>query len=64
MGYYVYHKLDGAKYWTRIAVLNDATSYVDKDVVAGKTYAYTVKAFYGYTMSGYYEDGIKCQYTK
>ncbi len=62
MGYYVYHKLDGAKYWTRIAVLNDATSFVDKDVVKGKTYAYTVKAFYGYTMSGYYEDGPKCQY--
>lgn len=64
MGYYVYHKVEGARYWTRIAVLNDATSFVDKDVVAGKTYAYTVKAFYGYTMSSYYEDGPKCQYTK
>ncbi|MBR6551718.1 MAG: hypothetical protein IKT89_02640, partial [Clostridia bacterium] len=29
-----------------------------------KTYAYTVKAFYGYTMSGYYEDSLKCQFIK
>ena len=60
-GYYVYHKLEGAKYWTRIAVVTDgSTSYVDTDVEDGKTYIYTVKAFYGYTMSSYDADGIEC----
>ena len=62
MGYYVYHKAEGAKYWTRIAVLNDATSYVDTDVAEDTTYTYTVKAFYGYTMSGYHENGPECKY--
>lgn len=64
MGYYVYHKAEGAKYWTRIATLNDATSYIDTAVEENKTYAYTVKAFYGYTMSGYHEDSLKCQFIK
>lgn len=58
-GYYVYHKLEGAKYWTRIAVVTDgSTSYVDTDVEDGKTYVYTVKAFYGYTMSSYDAAGV------
>ncbi len=60
MGYYVYHKAEGAKHWRRIAVLNDATSFVDKEPAANSTYLYTVKAFYGYTMSSYYQDGLKC----
>lgn len=60
-GYYVYHKLEGARYWTRIAVVTDgSTSYIDTDVKDGETYVYTVKAFYGYTMSSYDAEGIEC----
>ena len=59
-GYYVYHKAEGAKSWRRIAVLGNTTSYVDKLPAQGSTYCYTVKAFYGYTMSSYYQCGLKC----
>lgn len=64
MGYYIYHKAEGAKYWTTIATVNNATSFVDKKVVPGTTYAYTAKAYYGYVMSSYYEEGPKCKYVK
>ena len=60
MGYYVYHKAEGAKNWRRIAVLNNETAFVDKGPAEDSTYYYTVKAFYGYTMSSYYKDGLKC----
>lgn len=60
MGYYVYHKAEGAKHWTRIAVLNSETAFVDTAPSQDSTYYYTVKAFYGYTMSSYYKDGLKC----
>lgn len=63
-GYYVYHKLEGAKYWTRIAtVTGGSTSYVDTNVKDGETYIYTVKAFYGYTMSSYDSEGLECLVT-
>ena len=60
-GYYVYHKLAGAKYWTRIATVTDGTSYEDADVKVNSTYQYTVKAFYGYTMSSYDATGLSCK---
>lgn len=60
MGYYVYHKAEGAQNWRRIAVLNNETAFVDTIPSDGSTYYYTVKAFYGYTMSSYYKDGLKC----
>ena len=60
-GYYVYHKLAGAKYWTRIATVTNGTSYVDADVKVNSTYQYTVKAFYGYTMSSYDATGLSCK---
>lgn len=61
-GYYVYHKAEGDKYWRRIAVLgeNNGTSFVDTIPTQDSTYIYTVKAFYGYTMSSYLKDGLKC----
>lgn len=59
-GYYVYHKAEGAKSWRKIAVLGNQTAYVDKVPSKGSTYYYTVKAFYGYTMSSYYKNGLKC----
>lgn len=60
-GYYVYHKLAGAKYWTRIATVTNGTTYVDADVKLNSTYQYTVKAFYGYTMSSYDAEGLSCK---
>lgn len=60
-GYYVYHKLAGARYWTRIATVTTGTSYVDSDVKLNSTYQYTVKAFYGYTMSSYDTEGVSCK---
>ncbi len=59
-GYYVYHKAENAPYWRRIAVLGNDTSFVDTLPSKDSTYNYTVKAFYGYTMSSYYKDGLKC----
>lgn len=61
-GYYVYHKLVGAKYWTRIAtVANTKTSYVDADVKLNSTYQYTVKAYYASLMSSYDAIGLRCK---
>ncbi len=61
-GYYVYHKLVGAKYWTRIATVNNTkTSYVDKDVKLNSTYQYTVKAYYSKLMSSYDATGLRCK---
>ncbi len=61
-GYYVYHKQVGAKYWTRIATVNNKkTSYVDSDVKLNKTYQYTVKAYYNKLMSSYDATGLKCK---
>lgn len=55
-GYYLYRKENGAKSWTRIAELT-GTSYTDKNVKNGKTYAYTVKAVSGSTSSAYNTNG-------
>lgn len=61
-GYYVYHKLVGAKYWTRIATVNNKmTSYVDSDVKLNSSYQYTVKAYYGKLMSSYDATGLSCK---
>ena len=59
-GYYVYHKLAVAKYWTRIATVK-GTVYSDANVKVGSTYEYTVKAYYGSTMSSYDAKGISCK---
>lgn len=59
--YYVYRKIEGAKYWKQISN-EKGTTYHDNDVKEGVTYIYTVKAMCGNIMSGYNRDGIKNKY--
>lgn len=58
-GYYVYRKT-GSDKWSKIATIkkNSTVSYADKDVAAGKTYTYTVKACKGRTTSSYNKTGL------
>lgn len=53
-GYFVYRKTSGGS-WTRIADISSGTkvSYTDTKAASGKTYAYTVRAFSGNTISSY-----------
>lgn len=55
-GYYVYSKT-GSSGWKRIATTNK-TYYIDTSAVAGKTYTYTVKAYYGKSVSGFNKNGL------
>lgn len=50
--YYIYRKAGNAKSWTQIATVT-TTSYVDKNVVNGTTYRYTIRAYVQKTLSGY-----------
>ena len=61
-GYYVYRKTSGSS-WVRVATLTGAsnTTYTDKTAKKNTTYIYTVKAFYGSTMSTYDAAGISCK---
>lgn len=54
-GYIVYKKT--ANGWTRVATVT-SLSYIDKNVKAGSTYTYTVKAYDGSLFSGYNTTGI------
>ena len=54
--YYVYRKAPGENSWKRIAIVTK-NIYTDKDVKAGKTYKYTVKAYNGKIFSGYNTSG-------
>lgn len=51
VGYWVYRKVPGAKYWTRIACVK-TLYYTDADVKSGTNYLYTVKAYTGKLLSG------------
>lgn len=59
-GYYVYRKLSGGTY-KKIATVKSGTTltYKDKNIVKGKTYVYTVKAYNGNNVSKYNTTGIK-----
>lgn len=57
-GYYVYRKVAGAKYWTRIATVT-TLYYTDRNVKSGTNYLYTVKAYKGKVLSGCNMDGWK-----
>ncbi len=59
-GYYVYRKTQGSG-WVRIANIKGANtlSYTDKGAQKGTTYIYTVKAYKGSVMSGYFANGIE-----
>ena len=62
-GYYVYRKV-GSSSWKKLATVRGGskTSYVDKKVVSGKTYYYTVKAYKGRKTSSYNKTGKKIVY--
>ncbi len=54
--YYVLRKGPGDKSWKQVAIVTK-NIYTDKDVKAGKTYKYTVKAYNGKIFSAYNTDG-------
>lgn len=58
-GYRVYRKEKGGS-WKSIAKLTVGTknSYVDRNTTKGKTYIYTVRAYYGNTQSNYDATGM------
>lgn len=58
-GYRVYRKEKNGK-WKSIAKLtgSNSSSYGDKSASCGKTYVYTVRAYYGETQSGYDKTGL------
>lgn len=58
-GYYIYRKTSDSS-WKKIGTVKKSatTSFTDKKAVKGTTYTYTVKAFDGSYVSGYYA-GIK-----
>lgn len=58
--YYVYRRAAGQTSWTRVASVT-ATSFVDKNVVNGTYYKYTVRAVSGNTLS-YFYDGALTKY--
>jgi Leucine-rich repeat (LRR) protein len=57
-GYYVYRKVSGGK-WTKIATVSGAKnlSYSDTTAEKGKTYVYTVRAYYGAYLSSFSSAG-------
>lgn len=61
-GYYVYRKTANSG-WLRVGTVNGVskTSYVDKTAKKNTTYTYTVRAFYGNTLSGCNMNGISCK---
>lgn len=54
--YYLYRKSADGKSWERISTVTK-TSYTDKNVSAGKTYTYTIRAYNGSVLSGYNTSG-------
>lgn len=59
-GYYIYRKTPGSG-WVRIKHVYgaDNVSFTDTRAEKGTTYIYTVKAFKGSAMSGYFANGIE-----
>lgn len=55
--YYVYRRAAGQTSWTRVASVS-ATSFVDKNVVNGTYYKYTVRAVSGNTLSYFYDGSL------
>ena len=51
-GYIVYRKVNGADTWTNLGKTK-STSYTDKDVVNKSNYQYTVRAYYGSSLSSF-----------
>lgn len=60
--YDIYRKADGEKSWTRLGRVtgNSKVTYLDKKVIPGETYTYTVRACNGSYRSWFYS-GIECR---
>ncbi len=58
-GYYLYRKTPSTSY-KKIATIKkgSTTSYIDKNIKAGQTYTYTLKAYKGSLVSSYFKNGI------
>jgi len=54
--YYVYRKGPGETSWKKVSTVTK-NIYTDKNVKAGKTYKYTVRAYNGSILSAYYKSG-------
>ncbi len=61
VSYWVYRKAGNAKYWTKVAEVTN-NYYTDKNVKSGTDYTYTVRAYNGKLLSGYYSPGWKTKY--
>ena len=62
-GYYIYRKTGSGK-WKRVGKANaKTTSFVDKTAKNGKTYRYTVRAYWGSVKSSYNTTGLKIRRT-
>ena len=62
-GYYVY-RMNEKNSWTKIATIKNGNtvSFVDKNVVSGKTYKYTVRAYDGSVAGAYLNAGASVLY--
>lgn len=58
-GYYVYRKAGSSNTWTRVATIKSGStvSYLDKKVSGAGVYRYTVRAYYGSTLSSFSATG-------
>ena len=62
-GYYVYRANENGS-WVKVATVKgvNTLSFNDKDVVSGKTYKYTVKAYDGTVAGAYLNSGVSIMY--
>ncbi len=56
-GYIVYRKVNGSPTWTNLGKTK-GTSYTDKDVENKSNYTYTVRAYYGSSLSAFYTGDV------
>jgi len=62
-GYYLYRKGGSTTSWTRIAIIAaSATSYTDSKVAGATQYTYTLRAYKGSLLSGYYSAGVSATF--
>ena len=60
-GYRVYRKMNNATSWTYLGSVT-TTSYKDTGVVNKGTYKYTIRAYYGTSVSSYSSTGVSVKY--
>lgn len=60
-GYRVYRKVNNASSWTYLGNVTSA-SYKDTDVKNKATYKYTIRAYYGSSVSSYNSQGVSVKY--